>query len=63
LDQIISNAIKYTAIKEAEKSVCFRIEKDGDRVHLIIEDSGIGISEFDLKRVFETFLREKMAGK
>lgn len=55
LDQIISNAIKYTAIKKTEKSVCFRIEKDGDRVHLIIEDSGIGISEFDLKRVFEPF--------
>lgn len=55
VDQIISNAIKYTAIQKSKKSVYFRIERDGDRVHLIIEDTGIGIAESDLKRVFEPF--------
>lgn len=55
LDQLISNAIKYTAVKQEEKKVFFYIENNEKHVNLIIEDTGIGIPEYDLKRVFEIF--------
>lgn len=57
LNQIITNAIKYTAIKEGEKSISFKIDVDPEKGHayLTIEDSGIGIPYYDRKRVFEPF--------
>ncbi|OIJ17610.1 hypothetical protein BKP37_03750 [Anaerobacillus alkalilacustris] len=55
LDQLISNAIKYTALKPGEKRVSFYVQCKEDRVLLFIEDTGIGISEHDLKRVCEPF--------
>ena len=55
LDQIISNAIKYTAIKDEEGSIHFTIKTLEDKVTLEIEDNGIGIPEFDLRRIFEPF--------
>lgn len=55
LEQIISNAIKYTAIDDGDKVVTFRIQPGNSHTKLIIEDTGIGISPFDIKRVFEPF--------
>ncbi|KHF40631.1 sensor histidine kinase [Halalkalibacter okhensis] len=55
LDQIISNAIKYTALKSGERQISFQIKCEEDRVHLMIEDTGMGIPENDLKRVYEPF--------
>lgn len=55
LDQLISNAIKYTAMKSGEKKVSFHVQCQKDRVFLFIEDTGVGISEYDLKRVCEPF--------
>ncbi|WP_161568235.1 sensor histidine kinase [Anaerobacillus alkaliphilus] len=55
LDQLLSNAIKYTSIKEGEKTITLSIIQENNRVYLTIEDTGIGISEYDLKRVFEPF--------
>lgn len=55
LEQIISNAIKYTAIEDGDKMVTFRIQTGNNHTKLIIEDTGIGISPFDIKRVFEPF--------
>jgi two-component system, OmpR family, sensor histidine kinase YxdK len=57
LNQIITNAIKYTAIKEGERSISFKIDVDLEKgnVYLIIEDTGIGIPHYDRKRVFEPF--------
>lgn len=55
LDQLVTNAIKYTALKEGEKKVYFQVVQKNDRVQLIIEDTGIGITATDLKRVFEPF--------
>lgn len=50
LEQILSNALKYTnqgTIRIYEEKDCI------DRVVLVIEDSGIGIKEEDIPRIFE----------
>lgn len=48
LEQILSNALKYTE----RGSISIYIDKDSEKI-LIIEDTGIGISEEDIPRVFE----------
>jgi signal transduction histidine kinase len=49
IGQIFSNAVKYTS----RGSITIRHEDDGERVLLIIEDTGIGIRPEDLPRIFE----------
>lgn len=53
LHQLLSNAVKFT---EPGGAVTFgaRLESDGDLV-IYVRDSGIGIAEADLERVFEPF--------
>lgn len=48
IEQILSNALKYTK----EGSVSIYMSKDLDKT-LVIEDTGIGIEEEDLTRIFE----------
>lgn len=55
LEQLLSNAIKYTAIKRENKKIKLSTYIDADRVILSILDSGIGIPKHDLKRIFEPF--------
>ncbi|WP_238651974.1 sensor histidine kinase [Paenibacillus piscarius] len=59
LDQIISNAIKYSDSGEAAKSIHFRVQQQGDQVVLSIRDEGIGIEPVDLQRVFQPFFTGK----
>jgi two-component system, OmpR family, sensor histidine kinase YxdK len=54
IEQLITNAIKYTT-SHSNKKVYFNIENNNDEVILSIKDNGIGIPEYDLKRVFEAF--------
>ena len=54
IEQIITNAIKYT-ISHSNRKVYFNIESSNEEVILSIRDNGIGIPEYDLKRVFEAF--------
>lgn len=54
IEQIITNAVKYTT-SHSNRKVYFNIEKNNEEVILSIRDSGIGIPEYDLKRVFEAF--------
>ncbi|MEW9500992.1 sensor histidine kinase [Jeotgalibacillus marinus] len=53
LDQIITNAIKYASGTNS-KIVFAAVLKEKD-VHLSITDSGVGIPEQDIKRIFSPF--------
>ncbi|ADK16889.1 MULTISPECIES: HAMP domain-containing sensor histidine kinase [Clostridium] len=55
LEQIISNAIKYSGDSRQKKYVYFNIYLDNKEVKLTIRDEGIGIPGYDIKRVFEPF--------
>lgn len=56
IGQIVSNAVKYSKSPDGEqKSVYFEISKRGEYTDLTIRDEGVGISEYDLPRVFEAF--------
>ena len=54
LVNLLGNAAKYTP--EGGR-VSFRVRPNGDRLEISIEDTGVGISEQDLPRVFEKFFR------
>lgn len=53
IEQIITNAIKYGELKN--KKVYFNIKKKGSNAFLSIKDEGIGIPDYDLKKIFEPF--------
>lgn len=59
LDQLISNAIKYSDTKAKEKNVYFTLSQEAHKVILTIKDQGIGIPEYDIRRVFEPFFTGK----
>jgi two-component system phosphate regulon sensor histidine kinase PhoR len=54
LDNLVDNAVKYTP--DGGK-ILVRWHEDADQVCLEVEDSGIGIPEADLPRIFERFYR------
>lgn len=54
LINLIDNAIKYS---EEGDSVFIGTKKDGDSYLIIIEDTGVGISEEHIPRLFERFYR------
>jgi len=53
LDNLITNAIKYTD----EGSVTVRVEEAEDYGKIIVTDTGIGIKEENISRIFERFYR------
>lgn len=57
LTNILSNAYKYTERGGISFSVTGRSVGDKVFVHFEIEDSGVGISDEDMPRLFETFKR------
>lgn len=57
-DNIVSNAVKYTP---RAGSVDVEIRTDGPEAVVTIADTGIGIGEHDLSRVFEDYFRAETA--
>ncbi len=51
---LIENAIKYN---HPGGHVMTRLKRDGDQVVLLVEDTGVGIPEEDLDKVFDRFYR------
>jgi len=58
LRNLTSNALKYTP---AGGEVVVRVWQDEEATHLAVSDTGIGIPEEDLPRVFEEFFRSHEA--
>jgi len=54
LDNLVDNAIKYTP---EDGRITVRWQPAGSDVYLEVEDSGLGIPEADLPRIFERFYR------
>jgi signal transduction histidine kinase len=56
INQIISNSIKYTKVKDIEnKYINIKLSQKEDKIILSIEDNGIGIPKQDIDRVFNPF--------
>lgn len=55
LDQIISNAIKYSSLKEGNKKLLFKMEQSQQYLRLSIIDEGMGIPSYDIESVFNAF--------
>jgi heavy metal sensor kinase len=51
---LVDNAVKYTP---TSGSVVVSLERSGDRVSIVVEDTGIGIDPADAERIFEPFVR------
>lgn len=55
ISQLVSNAIKYSKNKPDSKTILFRITGEGGTVRLEVADTGIGIAQHDLPRIFDPF--------
>jgi len=57
LINLLSNAIKYTVADEVHLSAQFDSSESGDRLTLVVEDTGLGIATQSIQQVFEPFTR------
>jgi C4-dicarboxylate-specific signal transduction histidine kinase len=60
---LLTNAIDAIAESEGEKKITLRVFKDDKGVHITAEDTGSGIPEDLLPRIFEPFYTTKEMGK
>lgn len=59
LFNLLSNAIKYS---DAGKSIFLRIKNHDGRIHIEVQDQGIGIPDHDQSHIFDRFFRANNAG-
>ncbi len=57
-DNLLSNAIKYN---KTNGSIEISLEKRGESVFVTFEDTGIGMNNKDLERIFDRFYRADIA--
>lgn len=55
IDQIVSNAVKYSKGYSSDNKIFIKSEYIKNNVVLVIEDHGIGIPKQDIRRIFEPF--------
>lgn len=55
MNQLITNAIKYSKLKEDSKALNITIQQQDELTVVTVQDEGIGIARADLKRVFDPF--------
>jgi len=55
LNQIVSNAIKYSKDKQGMKHLIFHLEQQATSSTLSVTDEGSGIAQHDLPRIFDPF--------
>ncbi len=58
---LMSNAIKYMGTREAVREVRIMLKQEDDEILLEVTDTGIGIGEKDLPRIFDRFYRSGSA--
>ncbi len=56
IQNLIANSIKYS---NGNKSIRVEAEKVAGKINILVEDNGIGISNGDLRHIFEPFFRSK----
>jgi len=54
---LLENAIVYTAVKDGTGTVTFRVQRKEGMMHIEIQDTGVGIPDQYVDRVFERFFR------
>src|SRR5262249_11169029 len=52
LTNLVTNAIKYTP---EQGQIKVRVEKRGDQVQISVKDNGLGLTRYELNRIFEIF--------
>ncbi len=53
--QLLSNAIKYSSLKEGKKDLICKIERKEQKIIVSIQDQGIGIPPYDRDSIFQPF--------
>jgi signal transduction histidine kinase len=61
LENLLENSIQYT--HGADRKIDVNIHNDGNALHLIVKDNGIGIPETEQKNIFSEFFRATNARK
>jgi signal transduction histidine kinase/ActR/RegA family two-component response regulator len=61
LSNLLVNAVQAIPATRTG-TVCFSAAEEGDRVRLVVEDDGVGMSEEELRHVFEPFYSTKAPG-
>lgn len=59
LDNLISNAMKYTSSGHIELNLCTTVEEDVSYTKLMVSDTGRGIPEQEFERIFDRYYQVK----